>query len=145
MTSAITDAAADHGLARLAHARVGDAMRRGVVVCGRDASARTLARKMSARHIHCVVIADEDRDGSWAVVSALDLVGLAGVPFEERMAAAAAARAAIAVDADATLEDAAYLMAEHRVEHLLVVEDGRPVGMLSTLDVADVIARGEAR
>lgn len=36
-------------------------------------------------------------------------------------------------------------MAEHQLTHLVVVqpESGHPVGVLSTLDIAGVLARGE--
>ncbi len=39
------------------------------------------------------------------------------------------------------LERAARLMGEHDVAHLIVMADGRPAGVLSTLDVARAVAR----
>jgi CBS domain-containing protein len=39
------------------------------------------------------------------------------------------------------LRRAAQLMAEHDAAHLIVVEDGTPAGILSTLDVACAVAR----
>ena len=52
----------------------------------------------------------------------------------------------ISVEPSMPLREAAGLMLEHRVTHLVVVEPGtqRPVGVLSTLDVAGVLAWGEA-
>jgi CBS domain-containing protein len=49
-----------------------------------------------------------------------------------------AASDVVAVDPADTLEHAAQLMAEHDTAHLIVVSPvtGRPVGILSTLDVA---------
>jgi CBS domain-containing protein len=43
------------------------------------------------------------------------------------------------------LDRAAQLMVEYGVDHLIVADahDGHPVGMLSTLDVAGVLAWGE--
>jgi len=46
----------------------------------------------------------------------------------------------IAVGPDDELGHAAQLMAEHDVAHLIVVEDGTPIGVLSTLDVARAAA-----
>jgi CBS domain-containing protein len=52
----------------------------------------------------------------------------------------------LTVAADKTLERAAQLMAEHEVTHLLVLASGSggPLGVLSSLDVAGVIAWGRA-
>lgn len=44
------------------------------------------------------------------------------------------------IEHDATLGDAARMMAEHAVRHLPVVRGGRPVGVLSDRDVAAVQA-----
>jgi CBS domain-containing protein len=35
-------------------------------------------------------------------------------------------------------------MTEHDVSHLIVVSDGRPVGVISTLDIAGTLAWGRA-
>jgi CBS domain-containing protein len=40
------------------------------------------------------------------------------------------------------LAEAARIMAEHEVSHLVVNEDDRPVGVVSTLDIARVAAGG---
>jgi CBS domain-containing protein len=40
------------------------------------------------------------------------------------------------------LGQAVQLMEQHEVTHLVVVDAGRPVGVLSTLDVAGVLAWG---
>jgi CBS domain-containing protein len=39
---------------------------------------------------------------------------------------------------------AAQLMVEHQLTHLIVVSEARPVGVVSTLDVAGCMAWGEA-
>ena len=42
------------------------------------------------------------------------------------------------------LDEAVRLMDEHDIAHLIVVDRGRPVGILSTLDIAGVVAWGRA-
>jgi CBS domain-containing protein len=42
---------------------------------------------------------------------------------------------------DEQLGRAAQLLGEHDIAHLIVVQDGAPVGILSTLDVAEAVAR----
>lgn len=95
---------------------------------------------MASRRVHCVVVADEpaDADSLWGIVSDLDLVAAAGVrDLDEQTAGAAAATAALTVGPGETVQRAAQLMTEHGVTHLVVVDAmRRPVGVLSTLDVA---------
>jgi CBS domain-containing protein len=52
----------------------------------------------------------------------------------------------VTVTSDDRLALAARLMTEHDVAHLVVLhaESGKPAGVVSTLDVAGVIAWGEA-
>ena len=48
------------------HARVADAMRRGVISCPTDASMRDVARIMTTNHIHAVVVRGVADGGAWA-------------------------------------------------------------------------------
>jgi len=75
-------------------------------------------------------------------VSDLDLVAAASVrDLDEQTAGAAAATTPLTVRRDETIQRAAQLMTEHGATHLVVVDDeGRPAGVLSTLDVAAVLA-----
>jgi CBS domain-containing protein len=132
------------------HARVSDAMRAGVITCLPDTSLKTIARMMATYHIHSVVVrgADFERTGSeepWGIVSDLDMVG-AGADAEDRTAGSAYATEVITVKPDETLERAARLMTEHEISHLVVLDPATrtPIGVLSTLDIAGIIAWGRA-
>jgi CBS domain-containing protein len=126
---------------------VADVMHRGIVVCDVDSPLGAVARMMAAHRIHCVVIrngaAGETPDaGLWGVVSDLDLVrilvtrGILG-----RTAGESAATPAVVVRADEPVLRAAELMAEREVAHLVVVDHrAKPVGVVSTLDVARAIS-----
>jgi CBS domain-containing protein len=125
------------------HAFVADVMRHGVISCEPEASLRDVARIMSSYHIHAVVVGL--RDNVWGVISSGDLLQVAGTERERYSAGEVAATEFVAVSAGATLEEAATLMRDHDVEHTVVVDGmGRPIGMLSTLDVAGALAWGEA-
>lgn len=135
-------------LPRVEHARVEDAMRPGVISCPPETPLVAVARIIATKHIHCIVVADPDeREGAltWGLISGLDLVGAAD-GFENRVARDIAATEPVRVSTDDRLEQAAQLMVDHQVEHLIVVgaRDGRPVGVLSTLDIAGVMGWGEA-
>jgi CBS domain-containing protein len=132
------------------HARVSDAMRAGVITCPPDTSLKAVARMMATYHIHSVVVrgADFERAGSeesWGIVSDLDMVA-AGADADERTAASACATEVVTVKPDETLERAAQLMTEHDLAHLVVVDPSTkdPIGILSTLDIAGVVAWGRA-
>jgi CBS domain-containing protein len=131
-----------HG-ALMRSSRVEEAMHQGVLRCGRDESLAVVARLMADHRVHSIVVTDERSQAPslWGVVSDLDLVAAASVrELEEQVAGAAAVTPALMIAPDDTLQRAAQLMVEHAVAHLVVVEGGRPVGVVSTLDVADVLA-----
>jgi CBS domain-containing protein len=120
--------------------RVAEAMHHGVLTCSRDASLADVAGLMASRRVHCIVVTEEpdNADSLWGVVSDLDLVAAASVrDLDEQTAEASAATAALTVSPEETLQRAAQLMTEHGTAHLVVVDAARrPVGVLSTLDVA---------
>jgi CBS domain-containing protein len=125
------------------HAYVADVMRHGVISCEPEASLRDVARIMSSYHIHAVVVGLSDN--VWGVISSGDLLRAAGTERERYSAGEVAATEFVAIAAGAALEEAAQLMRDHEVEHTVVVDTGgRPIGMLSTLDVAGALAWGEA-
>jgi CBS domain-containing protein len=120
---------------------VGDVMHRGIVTCSPTTRLTTVAREMAAHRIHCVVVRTDDTDCPWGVVSDLDLVAAAALGAADAVAGAAAATPAVLVRTEDGLRRAMQLMAEHQVTHLVVVDHhGRPKGVISTLDVADILA-----
>lgn len=141
MTTTYTEQS--HRRASLDSVRVGEAMHRGVVTCRPEASLFTVARLMAAHRIHAVVVADGSATSEWSLVSDLDLVGAA---YEGGLADGSAGQIAttpsVCVTSDEALARAAQLMREYETHHLLVLGHGsdRPVGIISTLDVADVVA-----
>jgi CBS domain-containing protein len=128
---------------RFDHARVEDVMRHGVISCGPEDSLRAVARIMSSYHVHSVVVAFGG--DVWGVVSAVDVLEAIGTPRERKSAGEIAATEVITVTAEESLEEAARLMREHKITHVIVTgEGGRPVGVVSTLDIAGTLAWGEA-
>ena len=122
---------------------VREAMHEGVLSCPTDTPLSTVAEMMAANGVHCVVVTDLDDVSVWGVVSDLDLVAAAGVrDLDAQCAGGSAATPALAIRPDDTLQRAAQVMTENAATHLLVVDEssGRPVGVLSTLDVARLLA-----
>jgi CBS domain-containing protein len=130
------------------HARVRDAMRHGLMSCSPDLPLRAVAATMAEHCIHCVVIrgAGQDEAGGrgWGIVSDADIVSAAASDLDQQGAADVAATEPLTVSPDESLDRAAQLMREHEITHLIVVDPhaDHPVGVLSALDVAGVIAHG---
>jgi CBS domain-containing protein len=104
---------------------------------------------MATNHIHSVVVtvgSEASVPQPWGIVSDLDLAKAAAGSALDRTAAEMAVTEVITVEPDESLERAAQLMAEHETAHLIVVDAvlGRPVGVISTLDIAGVVAWGRA-
>jgi len=134
----------------LEHATVSDAMHPGILSCEPDATATEVARLMAAHHVHCVAVVGISHEKPecfvWGIISDLDLVA-AGIRDErEPTARDLAGDPVITVRPSAPLREAGEAMLKNGVSHLVVIDDeaGRPIGILSTLDVAGVLAWGEA-
>jgi CBS domain-containing protein len=125
-------------------AAVVDAMRVGVVSCPPETSLREVARIMATYRIHCVLVSDVAGDKPWGVVSDLDIAAAAGADIDKLTAREVASTEVVTIAADDTMRLAAQLMAERKAAHLVVVQPhtGHPVGVLSTLDLAGVLAWG---
>jgi CBS domain-containing protein len=128
---------------RFENATVVDAMRRGVVSCSADTPLHEAANMMATYRIHSIVVFDLV-GGPWGLLSDLDLVGAAGDDMDKRTVADVASMEFVTVSGNESLARAAQTMAEKGVSHLVVVssDDGHPLGVLSTLDVAGVLAWG---
>jgi CBS domain-containing protein len=124
------------------HADVAAVMRHGVISCEPESSVRDVARIMASYHIHAVVVGLGDN--IWGVLTARDLLAIAGTQRERLSAGEVAATEFVTVTSGMKLDEASRLMREHDVDHVVVTDDGRPIGVLSTLDVAGTLAWGEA-
>jgi CBS domain-containing protein len=131
---------------RLEHARVVDAMRHGILGCAADASLRDAARTMSLHHVHTIVVTDPVDGSLWGILSDRALLdSLLASEGSERLLREVADREPSTISSDEPLLAAAELMRERGIAHLVVrdAQTGRPSGMLSTLDLAGILAWGE--
>jgi CBS domain-containing protein len=119
-----------------------DAMRHGTLTCQAETPLRTVARMMSEHRVHAIVVTylDGVSERAWGIVSDVDLLGVIGGDLDRLTAGDAAATELLMVDPGQDLEAAARTMAEHEVSHVVVVDRGKPIGVLSSLDVAAAIA-----
>jgi CBS domain-containing protein len=125
-------------------ARVYDAMRVGVITCQPDTALADVARIMVGYEAHSVVVADAGRGGQTVgIVTSFDVARVADRVGELR-AADVATSEPTTIDSDQPLQEAATLMSERGVSHLIAVQPttGQPVGVLSARDIAAAVAYG---
>jgi CBS domain-containing protein len=119
-------------------------MHQGVLVVTPDTPLSTVAELMAAHRIHCMVVSDDTETPAslWGIVSDLDLVAAATVrDLDEQLAGGSAVTPVLTIRPDESLRRAAQVMTENAVAHLVVVDAvRRPVGVLSTLDVARAVS-----
>ena len=134
----------------LQHATVSDAMHPGILACEPDASLPEVAQIMATHHVHSVVVVgvshDEPKCGVWSVISDLDLVRAGIRDGEAPSARVIAQQPLVTVEPSLPLREAGELMLANGVGHLVVIQPGtqRPIGILSTGDIAGVLGWGEA-
>lgn len=126
----------------LAETPVAKLMTRGIISCDPTTPLEEVAMLMAEHRVHAVVVNDVPGSGEvdWSIVSDLDLVGAFGTPTK-RDAGHVAATPAMTISESDSLERAAQLMREYSATHLIVVdtENGRPSGIISTLDLAGAV------
>jgi CBS domain-containing protein len=129
-------------------ATVGDAMSNGVISCPPETPLRVVARMMATFGVHAIFIFEhndeDDPPRLWAVVSDLDLVAATQLDLDMLTAGATAVTPLVSVAADSSIVEAGSLMSQYGIAHLAVTdpESRRPIGVISTLDVARAVAAG---
>jgi CBS domain-containing protein len=130
-------------------ATVGDAMSQGVISCPPETPLRVVARMMTTFGVHAIFVfehTDEDDEAPrlWAVVSDLDLVAATRLDLDALTAGATAVTPLVSVAADRSVAEAGSLMAQYGIAHLVVTDPDfdRPIGVISTLDIARAVGAG---
>lgn len=130
----------------LAGLRVVDAMHPGLITCRPTDSLRTVARLMSTYRVHAVFVSAHrkgEEGDRWGVVSDVALLRAAREgSLDEVTAGAILETPVLSVWSSDDLGGVADLMVEREISHVVVVErhTKRPLGVLSTLDVARALA-----
>lgn len=125
-------------------------MSRDITCARRDLDAERVAELMLQNHIGCMPVVEEP-GRPIGMITKLDLVeqlvGRDGRPPEGlgmHSAGALMMPLAITLDQHATIAHAAALMASEDIHHLFVVDDeGRLIGVLSTMDIVRWLARND--
>lgn len=116
--------------------RVRDGMSQMILTVGPDHTLRDAARLMSRRRVGAAVVIDPDADGLGIVTErdVLTSVGAGESPDVERVSDHLT-RDVVFAEPNWSLEEAATAMVRGGFRHLIVVERGETMGILSVRDV----------
>ena len=150
MTTPATTAQTRPDTSRLHRVSAADAMHRGVLSVPFQTPLTKVTQMMARYRIHCVVALEERGEYQtryWGLIPAAELVRIAtDGDLEDRTAGGSIQAPVYTVEPADSVHDAAQLMSDHEVDHVIVVDpvSDRPLGVISTLDVIQVLA-GEAQ
>jgi CBS domain-containing protein len=119
--------------------QVRDAMNKAVLVVGPEHTIRQVATQMSRRRVGSVVVHDPDSEGIGILTErdVLNVVGTGLDPDVER-ARDHLTRDVVYAAAEWTLQEAAAAMVRGGFRHLVVLDDGEVLGVISVRDVLRV-------
>ena len=125
------------------NATVADVMTPGIITCAPETPLEEVAELMATHRVHAVAVGGIAVDHLvWGIIDSLDLVGALREPEAHPFAEAISRPPLRAIEPGAPLGEAVRLMDEGRVSHLVVVDGERPVGVISSLDIAGAAAWG---
>ena len=126
----------------------GDAMCHGMITVSPQCTLEDAAAEMARNRVHCVLVdgrvrgAHREERLAWGVLSDRDLMRALAAGRMDVPAGELADSGVVTVDPSDTVERVAQLMTEHDCSHVIVARDGRPAGIVSSLDIAEVLAGG---
>jgi predicted transcriptional regulator len=116
--------------------RVRDIYHKGVILCKPDSPLQEVVKVMADTEIHAVMVTEREGQPPVGVVSHIDVIAHYGEDLTAIQAQDVMTSKVISISEDATVGEAAQKLLESNIHRLLVVnEEGRPVGILSTTDI----------
>ena len=115
---------------------VRDIYHKGVILCKPGTPLQEMVRVMADTEIHAVMVAEDEGEPPVGVVSHTDAIAYYGQDLTVIQARDVMTSHVVSISEDATVGDAAKKLLESKIHRLLVVgEDGKPLGILSTTDI----------
>lgn len=130
--------------------KIHEVMHPGLIDCPPQTPVSEVGSLMAEHNVHCVVVDGLARDRHhneqfvWGILSDVELMRALSDDRAEDQVGSLAATEIVTIAPEDDAYRAAQLMSEHECSHLVVVDSGsgRPVGVISSLDVARALSRG---
>jgi predicted transcriptional regulator len=115
---------------------VRDIYHKGVIFCKPETPLQEVVRVMADSEIHAIMVAEQEGSPPAGVVSHSDAIAHYHEDLTAFHARDVMTPEVISISEDATVEEAAQKMLDHHIHRLLVVgQNGKPLGILSTTDI----------
>ncbi len=115
---------------------VRDIYHKGVIFCKPETPLQEVIRVMADTEIHAIMVAQQEGDPPVGVVSHMDTIAHYGKNLTAVHARDVMTTTVVSISEDASVKDAAEQLLENNIHRLLVVgEDDKPLGILSTTDI----------
>jgi CBS domain-containing protein len=132
---------------------VKDLMHKGLITCPPNASLGQVAAMLNQHHVHALIVA-ETADKPLGIISDFDLLAGEWLSVDEQSLEAMRKMTARdlmtspieSIESDASVEETARNFLEKQIHRMLVVERGKPVGVISISDfVRDIAAQEKVK
>ena len=132
---------------------ISDVMHKGLMTCSPETSLGKVAALLTEHHVHALVVAEEP-DQALGIISDFDLLAGEWLSVDEeslntmrKLTARDLMTSPIeSVDVNTSVNEASKRMADRGIHRMLVIDQDKPVGILSVSDlVADIAAQEEIR
>ena len=116
--------------------QVRDIYHKGVILCKPETPLQEVVRVMADTEVHAVMVAEREGEPPAGVVSHIDAIAHYGEDLTTIRSRDVMTSNVVSISEDATVGEAAKKLLESHIHRLLVVsEEGRPLGILSTTDI----------
>jgi CBS domain-containing protein len=113
-----------------------DVYHKGVIFCKPETPLQEVIRVMADTEIHAIMVAEQEGEHPVGVVSHTDTIAHYGQDLAPLRACDVMTSEVINISEDSTVEEGAKKLLESHTQRLLVVnDDGKPLGVLSTTDI----------
>jgi CBS domain-containing protein len=116
--------------------KVRDIYHKGVILCRPDSPLQEVVRVMADTEVHAVMVTEHEGEFPLGVVTHTDVIAHYGEDLSAIQARDVMTPGVISISENATVAEAAKKLVESNIHRLLVVNDeGKPLGILSTTDI----------
>lgn len=115
---------------------VRDIYHKGVIFCKPDTPLQEVVRVMADTEIHAIMVAEQEGESPVGVVSHSDAISHYGEDLAAILAREVMTPQVVSISEGATVAEASKKLIESHIHRLLVIDDnGKPLGILSTTDI----------
>lgn len=115
---------------------VNDIYHKGIIFCKPETPLQEVIRVMADTEIHAIMVAEQEGEPPVGMVSHTDIIAHYGKDLASLQARDVMTSEVVSIPENATVEEGAKRLLESHTQRILVVNDNsKPLGILSTTDI----------